>query len=112
MGNSIDAAQQQALIIGLVVGFVVLAIVIIVITICVCCRKAERSIIGRSLKKQEKKYNIQRDELTMEQTRRRDMLNQKHDEIRGKYGLNHNNELPDQPKENIFSVVNERYDLK
>jgi hypothetical protein len=47
MGNSIDAAQQQAIIIGLVVGFVVLAIVIIVVTICVCCRKAERSIIGR-----------------------------------------------------------------
>ena len=45
--SSLDAAQTQALIIGLIVGFVVLVVVIILITVCICCRKAERSIIGR-----------------------------------------------------------------
>ena len=45
--SSLDAAQTQALTIGLIVGFIVLVVVAIIITICCCCRKAERSIFKR-----------------------------------------------------------------
>jgi hypothetical protein len=80
--------ENQVLIIGLSVGSVVLLILIVLIFVCICCKKCERCFLRKQMKREDKKYEEKKSEMTAEQKRRREELNAKHDEIREKYGTN------------------------
>ncbi|CAF0933458.1 unnamed protein product [Brachionus calyciflorus] len=101
---------NEGVIIGVTIGAVLLVVLIIVIVICCCCRKAERSCLKRSLKKMDKRLNRKKRDLEIQQQGRREEMNQRHNEIRNKYGLRTNPDI-EAAKDNIFTVENEQISL-
>ncbi|RNA34156.1 pituitary tumor-transforming protein 1 -interacting -like [Brachionus plicatilis] len=105
-----NTATNKGVIIGVTIGAVAFVILVVIILICCCCRKAERSCLKRSIGRMDKKFNKRKHELESQQQKRRDELNQRHNEIRNKYGLG-SNPTAQNPKENIYTVENEQINL-